>query len=93
MASGMVHFQVLELSQSICDKWIIKMKALPKSQDTSKNVEKGYKEPEDKMRLPYPQKDTLKDSRKRDKKTIFTTYQALDDDEFENISNATTAKL
>jgi len=47
-----------------------------------------------KIRLHYPKhkKETLKDSRKRDKKALFLIYQALDDDAFENISDATSVK-
>ena len=38
------------------------------------------------------QKDNLKDLRKRDKKTLFLIYQALDDDGFEKILIANAAK-
>lgn len=38
------------------------------------------------------QRDIFKDSRKRAKKPLFLIYQALDDDEFEKISNATPTK-
>ncbi|KAL5769585.1 hypothetical protein ACOSP7_013739 [Xanthoceras sorbifolium] len=42
----------------------------------------------------YPKlkKDSLKDSRKRDKKALYLIYQALDDDGFEKISSASSAK-
>ena len=55
-------------------------------------VEKGYKESQDEDSLTKAQSDTLKDSRKRDKKALFLIYQALDEDEFEKISNAKSAK-
>ncbi|KAJ4702800.1 Retrovirus-related Pol polyprotein from transposon TNT 1-94 [Melia azedarach] len=58
-------------------------------------VEKGYNEPRDDVAisvLTQAQIDTLKDSRKRDKKTLYVIYRALDDDAFENISNVTSAK-
>ena len=48
-------------------------------------VEKGYKVPQDETSLSEAQKETLKDSRKRDKKALFLLYQALDDDAFEKI--------
>ncbi|KHN01763.1 hypothetical protein glysoja_047721, partial [Glycine soja] len=54
--------------------------------------EKGYKEPQDETSLSQAQKETLKDSRKRDKKAFFLIYQALGDDEFEKISYETYAK-
>lgn len=55
-------------------------------------VEKGYDEPKDESKLSSTQKDSLKDLRKRDKKALFFTYQAPDDDGFEKIFSATSAK-
>lgn len=55
-------------------------------------VEKSYKEPQDETSLSQAQKETLKDPRKRHKKVLFLIYQALDDDAFEKISYATSAK-
>ncbi|KAE8734503.1 hypothetical protein F3Y22_tig00000764pilonHSYRG00191 [Hibiscus syriacus] len=40
----------------------------------------------------WNQKTTLKDSRKRDKKALYLIYQALDDDDFEKISSASSSK-
>ncbi|KAJ4709756.1 Retrovirus-related Pol polyprotein from transposon TNT 1-94 [Melia azedarach] len=71
------------------------MKALLGAQDVWEVVEKGYNEPRDDVAifvLTQAQRDTLKDSRKRDKKALYVIYQALDDDAFEKISNATSAK-
>ncbi|KAJ4723525.1 Retrovirus-related Pol polyprotein from transposon TNT 1-94 [Melia azedarach] len=71
------------------------MKALLGAQDVWKVVEKGYNEPRDDVAisvLTQAQRDTLKDSRKRDKKALYVIYQALDDDAFEKISNAISAK-
>ncbi|XP_048436128.1 uncharacterized protein LOC125475444 [Pyrus x bretschneideri] len=55
-------------------------------------VEKGYTEPEDEATLSQPQNESLKDSRKRDKKALYLIYQALDDIGFEKVSSATSAK-
>ena len=68
------------------------MKALLGAHDVWEMVEKGYKEPQDETSLSQAQKETLKDSRKRDKKAFFLIYQALGDDEFEKISYETSAK-
>ncbi|KAJ4719135.1 Retrovirus-related Pol polyprotein from transposon TNT 1-94 [Melia azedarach] len=71
------------------------MKALLRAQNVWEVVEKGYNEPRDDVAisvLTQAQRDTLKDSRKRDKKALYVIYQALDDDAFEKISNATSAK-
>ena len=55
-------------------------------------VEKGYKEPQDETSLSQVQNETLKDSRKRNKKAPFLIYQASSDDAFEKISDATFTK-
>ncbi|XP_020586292.1 uncharacterized protein LOC110028686 [Phalaenopsis equestris] len=90
---GMVSFQVSMLKESIYDNWSIKMKALLGAHDVWEVVEKGYDEPSDESVLSTTQKDSLRDLRKRDKKALFLIYQALDEDGFEKISSATSAKL
>ncbi|XP_062080412.1 uncharacterized protein LOC133785172 [Humulus lupulus] len=67
------------------------MKALLGAQDVWEIVEKGNKEQED-VALSQAQREALRDSRKRDKKALYLIYQAVDEDAFEKISNATTAK-
>ncbi|KAJ4716489.1 Retrovirus-related Pol polyprotein from transposon TNT 1-94 [Melia azedarach] len=92
---GMTPFQIPILNRSNYDNWSIKMKALLGAQDVWEVVEKSYNEPRDDVVisvLTQAQRDTLKDSRKRDKKALYVIYQALDDDAFEKISNATSAK-
>ena len=88
----MVPFQVPMLNKSNYDNWSIKMKALLGSQDVWEIVEKGYVEPENDGGLSQAQKDSLRDSRKRDKKALYLIYQGLDDDAFEKISEAKMAK-
>ncbi|XP_020573760.1 uncharacterized protein LOC110020111 [Phalaenopsis equestris] len=90
---GMASFQVPMLKESIYDNWSIKMKALLGAHDVWEVVEKGYDEPSDESALSTTQKDNLRDLRKRDKKALFLIYQALDEDGFEKISSATSAKL
>lgn len=51
-----------------------------------------YNKPKDEVALSQTQTDFLKDIRKREKKAFYIIYQALDDDGFEMISNATTSK-
>ena len=92
MANGMVSFQVPTLKNDNYDNWSIKMKALLGAHDVWEVVEKGYTESEDESTLSQTQKDSLKDSRKRDKKALYLIYQALDDDGFEKISSAKSAK-
>ncbi|XP_050876355.1 uncharacterized protein LOC127080067 [Lathyrus oleraceus] len=50
----------------------------------------GFEE-KDEAQLSQGVKETLKESRKRDKKSLFL-YQSVDEDTFEKISNATTTK-
>ncbi|KAK6126966.1 hypothetical protein DH2020_039294 [Rehmannia glutinosa] len=92
MANGVASFQVPMLNTNNYDNWSIKMKALLGAHKVWDIVEKGYVEPQDEATLSQTQKDNLKDSRKRDKKALYLIYQALDDDGFEKISSATTAK-
>ena len=68
------------------------MKALLGAHDVWDVVEKGFSEPENEAALTQDENTTLKDSRKRDKKALYLIYQALDDDGFEKISSATSAK-
>ncbi|XP_061341938.1 uncharacterized protein LOC133288237 [Gastrolobium bilobum] len=91
-SSNMVPFQVPMLTKSNYDNWSIKMKALLGSQDVWEVVEKGYDEPKEGVTLSQTQRDSFKDSRKRDKKALYLIYQGLDEDAFEKISEATTAK-
>lgn len=66
------------------------MKALLEAQDVWDIIEKGFKE-QDEALLSQSVKDTLKESRKRDKKALFLIYQSVDEDTFEKISNAKTS--
>ena len=88
----MVPFQIIMLNKINYDNWSIKMKALLRSQDMWEIVEKGHKESENEGNLSQTQKYSLRDSRKRDKKTLNLIYQRLDDDAFENISEVKSTK-
>ncbi|XP_060960397.1 uncharacterized protein LOC133031099 [Cannabis sativa] len=93
MASGgMIPFQVPMLTKSNYDNWNIKMKTLLGAQDVWDIVEKGHKDSKTMLLFPQAQRDTLRDSRKRDKKALYLIYQAVNEDAFEKISNATTDK-
>ncbi|XP_050890991.1 uncharacterized protein LOC127096469 [Lathyrus oleraceus] len=84
-------FQMSMLTKNNYDNWSIKMKALLGAQDVWDIIEKGFKE-QDEASLNQGVKETLKESRKRDKKALFLFYQSVDGDTFEKISNVTTAK-
>lgn len=91
MANGGFPFQMPMLTKNNYDNWSIKMKALLGAQDVWDIVENGFEE-QDEASLSQGVKETLKESRKRDKKALFLIYQSVDEDTFEKISNATTAK-
>ncbi|KAM1703263.1 hypothetical protein ACFXTN_026309 [Malus domestica] len=91
-SNAMAAFQVPVLDNNNFDNWSIKMKALLGAHDVWEVVEKGYTKSEDEGTLSQPQKESLKDSRKRDKKALYPIYQALDDNGFEKVSSATSAK-
>ncbi|KHN12331.1 hypothetical protein glysoja_034423, partial [Glycine soja] len=89
--NGGFPFQMPMLTKNNYDNWSIKMKALLGAQDVWDIVENGFEE-QDEASLSQGVKETLKESRKRDKKALFLIYQLVDEDTFEKISNATTAK-
>ncbi|KAL5542030.1 hypothetical protein UlMin_009740 [Ulmus minor] len=92
MASIVASFQVPTLNKNNYDNWSIKTKALFGAHDVWEIIGKGFNEPKNEAALIQDQNTALKDSRKRDKKALYLIYQALDDDGFEKISNATSAK-
>ena len=49
-------------------------------------VEKGHKESKNEGTLSQALKDSLRDSRNRDKKALYLIYQGLDEDAYEKIS-------
>ncbi|XP_070672518.1 uncharacterized protein [Malus domestica] len=89
----MAAFQVPVVNNNNFDNWSIKMKALLGAHDVWEVMEKGYIELEDEDTLIQAQKESLKDSRKRDKKVLYFIYQALDDNGFEKVSSATSTKV
>ena len=68
------------------------MKALLGSQDVWEIVEKGHKESKNGGIISQAQKDSLRDSRKRDKKALYMIYQGLDEDAIEKILEVKWAK-
>ena len=92
MANGVASFQVPTLNNNNYDNCSIKMKALLGAHDVWDVIEKGYNEPQNEASLSQSEKDSLKDSRKKDNKALFLIYQALDDNSFEKILDTTSAK-
>ena len=92
MANSVASFQVPTLNNNNYDNWSNKIKALLGAHDVWDIIEKAYSEPQNETSLSQSEKDSLKDSRKKDKKALFLIYQALDDENFEKISDTTSAK-
>ncbi|KAL8137706.1 hypothetical protein V2J09_003707 [Rumex salicifolius] len=88
----MSSFQVSSLKARCYDNWSIKMRALIEAHDTWEVIENGLGLVEDETNLTVVEKENLRDARKKDKKALFLIYPALDDDGFEKISNAVSAK-
>jgi gag-polypeptide of LTR copia-type len=68
------------------------MKALLSSQDTWKVVEFGYAEHATVEGLMINQVKELKESRKKDKITLYMMYQVVNESSFEKIAGAKTSK-
>ncbi|GAU21256.1 hypothetical protein TSUD_286660 [Trifolium subterraneum] len=92
MANNGVPLQVPMLTKSNYDNWSLRMVALLGAHDVWEIVEKGLVIPENETTLSQTQKDSLRDSRKRDKKALCLIYQGLDEDTFEKVSGEKTAK-
>ncbi|KAL8095102.1 uncharacterized protein LOC141691801 [Apium graveolens] len=92
MANNSVPFQIPLLNKSNYDNWSLRMMALIGAHDVWEIVEKGYNESANEVGLSQVQKDSLKDSRKRDKKALCLIYQGIDEDTFEKISSAESSK-
>ncbi|GMI83753.1 hypothetical protein HRI_002044600 [Hibiscus trionum] len=91
----MIQPQIPRLTKTNYGNWNIQMKALLGSQDCWDIVVKGYVEPENAAAeavLTNEEKRALKDARKRDQRTLYYIFQAVDESNFEKIAEATTAK-
>jgi len=80
------------LTKSNYDNWSLRMVALLGAHDVWEIIEKGHADPENEGSLSQTQKDSLRDSRKRDKKALCLIYQGLYEDMFEKVSGAKSAK-
>ncbi|XP_074334286.1 uncharacterized protein LOC141671793 [Apium graveolens] len=91
----MVQPQIPKLMATNYENWSIQMKVLLGSYDNWDIVESGYDEPVDattEAALSNAEKMILKETRKKDKKALYTIIQGVDESTFEKISNAKTAK-
>ncbi|CAM8996692.1 unnamed protein product [Rhodiola kirilowii] len=93
--ANMMQPQIPKLTSTNYGNWSIQMKVSLDSYDNWDIVENGYDEPVDataEAALSNAEKTALKESRKKDKKALFTIFQGVDESTFERISEAKTAK-
>ncbi|XP_074374846.1 uncharacterized protein LOC141715635 [Apium graveolens] len=91
----MVQPNIPKLTSINYGNWSIQMKVLLGSYDNWDIVESGYDEPTDaaaEAALSIAEKMILKETRKKDKKALYTIIQRVDESTFEKISNVKTAK-
>ena len=74
------------------DLWCIQYKALLRSQELWELVEDGYTEPREDAVMSNAERQAMRESRKKDNKTLFTIYQGLDEVTLEMVAPAKTSK-
>jgi hypothetical protein len=75
--------------------WCIQYKALLRSQELWELIEDGYTEPKstrEEAAMSNAERQTLRESRKKDNKALFTIYQGLDEATLEMVAPAKTSK-
>ncbi|KAE8681894.1 mucin-2-like [Hibiscus syriacus] len=93
--ANMIQPQIQRLTKTNYGNWSIQMKALLGSQDCWDIIEDVYTEPENAVveaALANEEKKILKESRRKDKRALFFSFQGVDESTFENISDAKTTK-
>ncbi|XP_074374735.1 uncharacterized protein LOC141715153 [Apium graveolens] len=93
--ANMVQPNIPKLTSTNYGNWSIQMKVLLGSYDNWDIVESGYDEPTDaaaEAALSNAEKMILKETRKKDKKALYTIIQGVDESTFEKISNAKMVK-
>ncbi|XP_074356486.1 uncharacterized protein LOC141696211 [Apium graveolens] len=93
--ANMVQPNIPKLTAINYGNWSIQMKVLLGSYDNWDIVESGFIKPADaaaEVALPNAEKTALKESRKKDKKALYTIFQGVDESTFEKILDAKTEK-
>ncbi|XP_042396441.1 uncharacterized protein LOC121986542 [Zingiber officinale] len=72
--------------------WSIQMSVLLESEGLWDSVERGYKVPQERVDQMEAQRTTMVEQKRKDKKTLFFIYKALDEATFEKVAEATTSK-
>jgi len=89
------QFHIPRLTKQNYDMWCIQYKALLRSQELWELIEDGYTEPKstrEEAAMSNAERQTLRESRKKDNKALFTIYQGLDEATLEMVAPAKTSK-
>jgi len=89
------QFHIPRLTKQNYDQWCIQYKVLLRSQELWELVEDGYIDPEstgEEAAISNSERQTLRESRKKDNKALFTIYQRLDEATLEMVAPAKTSK-
>ncbi|XP_070003310.1 uncharacterized protein [Nicotiana sylvestris] len=89
--NGPMSFQYPRLTKDNYEKWCLRMKAIPGSQDVWEIVDRGYAKPDNEEALPQNEKDVLAKTKKKDQQALTPIHQCLDDAMFEKVADATTS--
>ncbi|XP_012832846.1 PREDICTED: uncharacterized protein LOC105953698 [Erythranthe guttata] len=92
MANSSASFPFQKLAKENYDRWSIQMKTFLGGQDVWEAVEEEYVEPENLASASQAQKKTAKEAMVKDQRALSIIQLAVDDSNFEKISQATTAK-
>jgi Domain of unknown function (DUF4219)/gag-polypeptide of LTR copia-type len=92
MANVTGQMSLPRLTKANYENWSIQMKALLDSQDAWEMVEEGFVEPTTTTGYMAGQHKALKETRSKDKTTLYMLFRAVDESGFEKIASATTSK-
>ncbi|KAI8557075.1 hypothetical protein RHMOL_Rhmol05G0306400 [Rhododendron molle] len=94
MAKENTTITLPRLGKEQYENWNIQMRVLLQSQELWDSVDVGYVEysKEEEAKLPDAQKTTLREERRKDRRSLLLIYQGVEAENFEKISAAKTAK-
>ena len=91
-SSSLGQMPLPKLTKSNYDNWSIQIKALLGAQGTWKFVQDGFPDAVNTESMTVANLKALKENRMKDKTTLYTLYQGVDEAGFEKIAEAKTSK-
>ena len=92
MSSTNGSFPFQKLAKENYDRWSIQIKTFLGGQDVGEAIEEEYEEPENLAALSQAQKKSAREAKVRNQRALSIIQLGVDDNNFEKISQATTAK-